>query len=396
MKIEDILKLDDQLTILHGEAGVKRHVAYIDVVEIPEGMHWTNAHDFIITTGYFFATSEPLLELLVRTLIRRRCAGLGIKIGRYLDKIPDSVAKIAEENAFPIIRIPMHFRYREISRPLLKVMMAEGPGEYGFGTERDFFAALLEGTLREEGAIRLNAAKFNIPFGGLRFIIIVQGDSVVDKGKEKDICRAVSQAGQIKTHCFDGERQNTAAILCHVNKFELLPEERKGLIKKIFAAVRRELNDDTVIMSASAPCQNLLQINQAAFQANLLLSLGPRLYPQQKDFLFSNHYLDLFLCDNQTHYVLESLYQIYIAPLEEADVRDNSELLPTLLALCANSFSITQTGQALYLHRNTIYNRIKRIEALIGPIDDFNTRQGLLLVAKHHLIKQAGKEGAKV
>jgi len=78
-----------------------------------------------------------------------------------------------------------------------------------------------------------------------------------------------------------------------------------------------------------------------------------------------------------------------ITPLAEADARQNTELLPTLMALCECSLSITETGQALYLHRNTVYNRIKQIEAIIGSISGFNTKQLLTLACKHYHILKA-------
>lgn len=143
MIVEEILRLDEQIAVLYGEAGVGRRVAYIDVVEIPEGMHWTNANDFIITTGYCFASDEALLELLVRTLIRRGCAGLGIKLGRYIESIPERVAKIAEENAFPIIRIPMHFSYRDISRPLLNALATSDSTEFRFSSMESVYSACI-------------------------------------------------------------------------------------------------------------------------------------------------------------------------------------------------------------------------------------------------------------
>lgn len=386
MIIEDILQLDEQIAVLYGEAGIDRRVAYIDVVEIPEGMHWTNANDFIITTGYCFASDEALLELLVRTLIRRGCSGLGIKLGRYIDSIPQRIADIAEENAFPLIRIPMHFSYRDISRPLLKTLAVSD--SQSFSSVNSFFGALIRGDFSSEQDIRTNAANFGIALYNLYYILVARGNSPLTRQKLTELSIAINNAGDVQSTCLAADRQNSALIICRFCSPEV--SEHAPSIPLIFDAIRSVLGMDDTVIAMSVPCHCLLDMHQAAYQTAALLNLGVRLYPEQRDFLFDDYFLDLFLSDNQNHYVLNHLCKTYVTPLAQADARHNTQLLPTLMALCQHSFSITETGQALYLHRNTVYNRIKQIEAVIGSIN-YRTQQLLTLACKHHIIQQADK-----
>lgn len=386
MIIEDILQLSEQIAILHGEAGIARRVAYIDVVEIPEGMHWTNANDFIITTGYFFASDEALLELLVRTLIRRGCSGLGIKVGRYIDSIPGRIGRIAEENAFPIIRIPMHFSYRDISRPLLRTLATSD--SHSFSSVDTFFNALIRGDLSSEQDIRTIASKFGIALFNMYYILIARGNSAVTRQKLKELNSAIDNAGNVASTCLAADRQNSALIICRFYNSEDIESEHATSIQLIFDAIRCVLGMQDTVIAMSVPCHCLLDMHQAAYQTTALLNLGMRLYPEQREFLFENHFVDLFLSDNQNHYILNQLCKIYIAPLAQADARQNTQLLPTLTALCQHSFNISETGQALYLHRNTVYNRMKQIKTIIGSIN-FMTQQLLILACKHHIIQQA-------
>lgn len=354
MIVEEILRLDEQIAVLYGEAGVGRRVAYIDVVEIPEGMHWTNANDFIITTGYCFASDEALLELLVRTLIRRGCAGLGIKLGQYIESIPERVAKIAEENAFPIIRIPMHFSYRDISRPLLNALATSDSTEFRFSSMESVYSAILRGDLSGENDIRVNASKYGIKLNCLRYILVARSNSPVPREKHTDLSKAIDYAADVQSCCLAADRQNTVLIVCKICNPETFNLEYPASAHKIFAPIRHFLGFDDTIISMSLPCQSLLDLNQAAFHTTALLNLCMRLYPERKEFLFEDHFLDFFLNDNQNHYVLNHLCRTLISPLAEADARQNTELLATLMALCEHSFVISETGQALFLHRNTV------------------------------------------
>ena len=52
--------------------------------------------------------------------------------------------------------------------------------------------------------------------------------------------------------------------------------------------------------------------------------------------------------------------------LIEYDQQNNSHLLQTLQELVNHMGVHTQTANALYLHRNTLLHRIRRIESLTG------------------------------
>lgn len=389
MIVEDILRLDEQISVLHGETGISRRVAYIDVVEIPEGMHWTNANDFIITTGYCFASDEALLELLVRTLIRRGCSGLGIKLGRYVKSIPERVARIAEENSFPIIRIPMHFSYREISRPLLNTLAASDSSKFRFSSLDGFFGAIIRGDLSDEKDIRVNASKFGVLLNCLRYIIVARSSSPVTREKLSELSSAIDRAADVETCCLGSDMQGNTLIFCRICNPETFNLEYPSAVQVIFATIRRCLGFDDTIIAMSPPCHSLLDLNQAAFHTTTLLYLGMRLYPERQEFLFEDYFLDFFLNDNQNHYVLNHLCQTLISPLAEADARQNTELLATLMALSENSYNISATGQALFLHRNTVYNRVKQIESIIGDISDYEKQLLLTLACKHYFIQQA-------
>ena len=63
-----------------------------------------------------------------------------------------------------------------------------------------------------------------------------------------------------------------------------------------------------------------------------------------------------------------------IAPLLEYDARRHTHLLDTLRSLLDNHFAIQPTAEALFIHRNTLQKRMRRIETLLGvdltDIDD--------------------------
>lgn len=121
MKVRDLFNLNKefkQFEVIAGEQGLNNEIKSIEVIEIPEGVYWTREGDFMITTGYFLKKNESTFENFINLLLYHKAAGLGIKIGRFIDEIPNNILEIAKERKFPIINIPLHMRYSNILWPV--------------------------------------------------------------------------------------------------------------------------------------------------------------------------------------------------------------------------------------------------------------------------------------
>ena len=80
------------------------------------------------------------------------------------------------------------------------------------------------------------------------------------------------------------------------------------------------------------------------------------------------------LLQGQSGGALADIARRSIAPLLEYDARRHTHLLDTLRLLLDNHFAIQPTAEALFIHRNTLQKRMRRIETLLGvdltDIDD--------------------------
>ena len=80
------------------------------------------------------------------------------------------------------------------------------------------------------------------------------------------------------------------------------------------------------------------------------------------------------LLQGQSGGALADIARRSVAPLLEYDGRRHTHLLDTLRALLDNHFAIQPTAEALFIHRNTLQKRMRRIETLLGvdltDIDD--------------------------
>lgn len=86
---------------------------------------------------------------------------------------------------------------------------------------------------------------------------------------------------------------------------------------------------------------------------------------------------------------LREFYSQVLGGLQSYDEENSSELMLTLESFAAHQFDLKQTSEAIFLHRNTLRYRIKKIEEILNiKLDDFNNRLNITAALK---IKQLHK-----
>lgn len=104
--------------VIAGDAGLGREVNSIEVMEVPEVADWATEGVMVVTT--FYSVKDDLAKQLqiVKVLIDKNAAGLVVKLGRFIDSLPEAAIQLAEDHHFPIIIVPKHITYFELLTPL--------------------------------------------------------------------------------------------------------------------------------------------------------------------------------------------------------------------------------------------------------------------------------------
>ena len=134
MKVRDLFDLNAEVfkefRLLTGVGGLENEITDVVIMEVPDGIYWINPDNFVITTGYSLMTNEVSIENMIQLLISRKAAALGIKIGKYIDSLPEKIIAYANEHNFPIISIPLAFTYNSMVLPILNKLKGEDSYQY--------------------------------------------------------------------------------------------------------------------------------------------------------------------------------------------------------------------------------------------------------------------------
>jgi sugar diacid utilization regulator len=86
---------------------------------------------------------------------------------------------------------------------------------------------------------------------------------------------------------------------------------------------------------------------------------------------------------------LREYFDHTIGSLLKYDANHEGNLIETLEALTANQFDMGKTSNALFLHRNTLRYRVKKIEEILNvKLDDLNTRLNITAAFKIKLLRK--------
>ncbi|WP_199617353.1 PucR family transcriptional regulator [Paenibacillus alkalitolerans] len=109
--------------LIAGSGGKNRVVKSINVMDAPDISDWIKEGEMLFTTAYLIKDHPEDAAQLLHKLNGRGSSGLGIKLGRFWDSIPVSLAAEADELDFPLIELPYQFTFSDQMNGLFRAEM---------------------------------------------------------------------------------------------------------------------------------------------------------------------------------------------------------------------------------------------------------------------------------
>ena len=123
--VRDILKSESfkGFELLAGHGGLDNQIQGIAVMDAPDGFKWTHGRELLITSGYVFTQNPGLIEEIIESGDLKKISAAGIKLGRFVNEIPDHVIAAFNEYHIPLIRIPLEYSWMGIMNQLNVLVM---------------------------------------------------------------------------------------------------------------------------------------------------------------------------------------------------------------------------------------------------------------------------------
>lgn len=364
------LKLDG-MELIAGESGLNRVVSWFYMVQTKSYEDHMNQGNFalIVVDGVRFDFDG--LEDTMEELNGLGISGMAVSVEEDRDKIPDYILKRADELELPLFWVKWKgASFVDISQSIGNLIMETNIINKRTG---DYLYNLLFGYDVNDRYVEKISGQFGLDFSKPYRVGIIAVDRKYGVNLEQD-----EHIYEYYANCLNQaviRMKGHPMFMRFLNKFVLLFEARKD--KEIERELEKMLHDldenpsfrgviqSTCILGAAYTDPG--KFGQSYQEAKNLIPKKDQLpNPSHKKVLSASTlgiYKFMFHSDNQGE-ILEYCNS-KLDKLEEYDHANGTFLKETLLAYYMNGFNTVKTAEALFIHRNSLMYRLKKIEELL-------------------------------
>ncbi|MBO8158806.1 PucR family transcriptional regulator [Thermosyntropha sp.] len=123
--VKDMLLMFTDFKIMAGSTGLNRKISTVSVMDAPDIHEWLKGGEFLITTAYILRDAPMKISELLININNVGAAALGIKLNRFIKKLPEEVIQKSDELGIPLIYIPDKYAFTDIINPVLSRIVNE-------------------------------------------------------------------------------------------------------------------------------------------------------------------------------------------------------------------------------------------------------------------------------
>ncbi len=377
ISLQEALKLNgfNNAVIRAGHDGLYRVVRWVHVADVPEAAEWVQGGELLFITGIGIKKNTEALVGLVRALAAKCLAGLVINTGPYIKEIPQRVLDVADELSFPVLELPWKVKLVDITHTICSRIVAKQMEEKSL---LDLLDSLINGDAGNREIVINRAASYGLDLTREHMVLIVDIDNFeeyIKKHEVKDeesiqsaktsvrdmVLRACSARGIKALAVVKSDKIIVVLQLAGLGADDLrkLADEMRGAV---FAA---DLGF-TVSVGIGPSCGNFSEIPASYTEANNALYVAKINHRRNSTVGFQEiGFYRLFFqvrdCRELEKFFLDSFGKI----IGDENSREN-ELFVTLQAYIELQGNLQKTAEKLFIHKNTLKYRLKKIESILG------------------------------
>jgi hypothetical protein len=391
--LKEIICLPECLCIkvLAGEAGLKKEIKWTCSLEAIENERFVNEGDLVFVTGIATQDDEQLL-LMTRLIYERNTAGIVFAIGPYIKRIPNSIIEFGNANQFPILSIPWESKISSITHSIGSHLLSDNIN-YPLITDilRPIILLNDKVEVSQDVKEKLEAQSFPIgsPFRVILFSVKPIDNENIDSNEHeqmlisrlyKDISSRIWKSYPLDV--WPVQMQNSIAFVL-TNDSIKLSEDEKTLNSLIL--IEEELQTIYKTMSIKFGIgkiySKLEDISRSYQEALWVIKLSPK---KQRSFQYDELGLYKIIVENSNKQSMIDFYGKSLEALEISDKINKNDLIRFLLIYLECNGNVTETSSHLFLHKNSVLYKIKKIENILNcdlsNLDDLMNIKAALMI----------------
>lgn len=370
------LPYGDKLKIVAGKKGIDRLIKWAHLMENPEYIDWLKGGELIFITGVLIKDNTKSLLKLIKDLNSKNVSGMVINVGPYIDKTPDEVIKFADSAAFPIFELPFEVRLIDITQSICKAIFMSKIEQESMNS---FMKNLISGEINYDDEI-INRAMFygyspdinyySIVISIDNFVKLVKHNEIWDEDIEFRLKQKLQQVIVDVMH-----KYNKKIISIMESNFIILMvpmEQKEGtneinlIAEEIYNKVQIKIKKIEISIGIGSEWNKIENFKNSVEEARKAIKV---ISIDENKNKFCNYeqigiYKLLFEIDKKDK--MKKIYTHILGDLIDYDNKNSTKLVQTLEIYIDKNCNLVQASDALFIHKNTLKYRIKRMENILN------------------------------
>ncbi|MER5538277.1 PucR family transcriptional regulator [Streptomyces mirabilis] len=411
LTLRDILALDpvrgSEPELLAGEGALDRPVRWVHSSEVYEGANFLDGGELLLTNGFGLTDAdEDTRRRYVRELTARGAAGLAVEVGRSLVRMPEEVVDEAQRLGLPLLALHRVVPFVRITEAANRAIVARGLSgraasvrPWGGDHTAALLADLADGQALNQPEVEARAALAGFHPGPGARLVGVSAHGARELGVVDRAARSLGGVAVLRA-AFPGD---VLALVVMPDDAVRAVTARRDVVRAVQEAFRTvaEAGVTVAVGHAVLAGGGWLRWSETLRAARTTLELALTVPsaepgPTGGPVVTSSRALTLEreltrggVDANRDR--LSRLVQHTLGPLLAWEAAHPSDLVRTLEIHLRHGCSPTRTAALLHIGRQSLYQRLERIESLLGLEIDDPDLLGELLAAlcAHRIVRGA-------
>lgn len=385
--LKDLIKQVDRgdIKLVAGKKGLSNSVEWVHMVDNTEIADFLVGGEVAFTTGIGINKNMSLLDLVSR-VYKNKASAMVINVGPYVPEITKEVLEFGDANNFPIFEVPWSVHMANIMRMFCftitqseqRAMELSAAFKYAIFTPKQeelYVSALMQkGYFTEWSYVvvmfdicdHLENEKSEVFYGPIlkeRLEMFSQKASRVITQEKHD---AVTFS----------DKDRIVMVLSDITELEAFTYAK--MVKTQLAKFMK--TTEAIFSGVGNAVEGIRNLSESYMMSKKIVDLSKIECKENEVRNYTSMGINRLLFNIEKPECFEVFYNDTIKPLDEYDAMNSSNLVEVLECYMKHNGSVQDTAEELFVHRNTINYKLKKIEALLNvDITSFKVKNELAL-----------------
>lgn len=359
-----------QLNLIAGEKGVGRSFSGINVVESPDLVPFCRPNELIVTTGIQMKNDVGQLEKLVSKAFEKKVAGFIINVGPYIPAIPNTIIQFANEHDFPILQMGWKHRIADLLKHTFAFISSTQQTQYFKQTDETLLYQLIFRYGQHHHTLhhQLQQRGFS---NGAELCIITCTPTTPETNINRFSAVIQYELQKYSNSFLKLNHQNQLIFLVNRTNVSTDHIPFSKVIDKIYEKIGYTDGKLQLIIGIGNSYNTLNHISKSYEESLTVIHLVKK---NQSPFIHKYKEIGAYnIIKNVTDQsITQQFHQDMLGPLYMYDHLHNTDYVKFLRSYLEESGSTSKISKKLFIHRNTVAYKIRKIESLLD-VDLNNT-----------------------